>query len=141
MDSSVLISAHLSRAGVCAGLLEDVLMHHQLVVSIYILDEVARKLREKFRIDAATIERVIASIPEGAEHVDPVPLPAQCCRDPADLPILGTAVAGRAKVLVTGDKDLLSLQQFEEVIISAPAGFWHLASGHAGDPAGSSTPA
>jgi hypothetical protein len=34
LDSSVLIAASISRAGVCAELLEDVLTHHELVESI-----------------------------------------------------------------------------------------------------------
>ena len=39
LDSSVLIAAHISRAGVCAELLEDVLLHHELVISDFILEE------------------------------------------------------------------------------------------------------
>jgi predicted nucleic acid-binding protein len=44
LDSSVLIAAHISRAGVCAELLEDVLLHHELVISDFILEELGRKL-------------------------------------------------------------------------------------------------
>ena len=56
LDSSVLIAAHISRAGVCAELLEDLLLHHELVISDFILEELGRKLVEKFsfpRRDAA----------------------------------------------------------------------------------------
>jgi predicted nucleic acid-binding protein len=49
LDSSVLIAAHISRAGVCAELLDDVLLHHELVISEFIIEEVRRKLLEKFR--------------------------------------------------------------------------------------------
>jgi predicted nucleic acid-binding protein len=49
LDSSVLIAARISRAGVCAELLEDLLMHHELVTSEFILGELGRKLVEKFR--------------------------------------------------------------------------------------------
>ena len=49
IDSSVLVAAHISRAGVCAELLEDVLMDHELVMSQFIIDELARKLRDKFK--------------------------------------------------------------------------------------------
>ncbi len=44
LDSSVLIAAHISRAGVCAELLEDLLLHHELVTSEFILEELGRKL-------------------------------------------------------------------------------------------------
>ena len=48
LDSSVLIAAHISRAGVFAELLEDVLLHHELEISGFILEELGRKLVEKF---------------------------------------------------------------------------------------------
>jgi predicted nucleic acid-binding protein len=48
LDSSVLIAAHISRAGVCAELLEDVLLHHELVISDFILEKLGPKLIEKF---------------------------------------------------------------------------------------------
>ena len=52
LDSSVLIAAHISRAGVCAELLEDLLLHHELVISEFILEELRRKLGEKFGFPA-----------------------------------------------------------------------------------------
>ena len=45
LESSVLIAAHISRAGVCAELLEDLLLHHELVTSNFILQELRRKLK------------------------------------------------------------------------------------------------
>lgn len=42
------------------------------------------------------------------------------CRDPDDLPVLGAAVAGRADLLVTGDKDLLDLHRHEGIPIVTP---------------------
>src|SRR5450631_3113979 len=44
LDSSILIAAHITRAGVCAELLEDVLTPRRLFTSQFILDEVACKL-------------------------------------------------------------------------------------------------
>ena len=34
LDSSVLIAAHISRAGVCAELLEDILLHQELLPAL-----------------------------------------------------------------------------------------------------------
>jgi predicted nucleic acid-binding protein len=45
------------------------------------------------------------------------------CRDPDDLPVLGTAVAGGASVLVTGDEDLLTLHEFQGIVILSPREF------------------
>lgn len=126
LDSSVLIAAFISRAGVCAQLLEDIFMRHQLVTSDYIVNEVTRKLTEKFRFEPAAVSRVKESILTAAQCIDPAALPTDSCRDPEDIPVLGTAVAGTAEVLVTVDKDLLALQRFMEIPIVRPGEFWKL---------------
>jgi predicted nucleic acid-binding protein len=44
------------------------------------------------------------------------------CRDPADVPFLQLALAGKAKYLVTGDRDLLALaKRFTYVIVTPEA--------------------
>jgi putative PIN family toxin of toxin-antitoxin system len=115
LDSSVLIAA---------SLLEDVLMDHELITSEFIVGELARKLDEKFHFPAEEIAEVRNAVLAAAECVAPVEVPADACRDPNDLPVLGTAVAGRADILVTGDKDLLALETFEGVSIIRPGDFW-----------------
>lgn len=52
-----------------------------------------------------------------------MPAPVQVSRDPNDDHVLGCAVAAGAQVLVTGDKDLLTLHPFRGVAIVTPAGF------------------
>lgn len=127
LDSSVLIAAYISRAGVCAELLEDIFMHHQLVTSEYVLEEVARKLSEKFRFPPEMVAQLRESILAAAQCVEPADIPIESCRDPNDLPILGTAVAAQADVLITVDKDLLELRHFAGFSIVKPGEFWHLA--------------
>ena len=129
LDSSVLIAAYISRAGVCAELLEDIFMHHQLVTSEYILEEVTRKLSEKFRFPPEMIAQLRESILAVAQCVEPADIPIGACRDPNDLPVLGTAVAAQSDVLITVDKDLLELRRFASFSIIKPGEFWHLALG------------
>lgn len=124
LDSSVLIAAHISRAGVCAELLEDVLMDHALITCDFILNELTRKLAEKFHFPASDITEVRESIVVAAESVVPAEVSRTSCRDPNDLPILGAAVPGKADMLVTVDKDLLDLGSFEEIPIIKPGAFW-----------------
>jgi putative PIN family toxin of toxin-antitoxin system len=126
MDSSVLIAAYISRAGMCAQLLEDIFMRHQLVTSEYIVNEVVRKLTEKFRFEPAAVSRVNESILTAAECIYPAALPTDSCRDPEDIPVLGTAVAGTAEIFITVDKNLLALQRFMEIPIVRPSEFWKL---------------
>lgn len=128
LDSSVLIAAYISRAGVCAQLLEDIFMRHQLVTSNYIVEEVARKLTLKFRFPVEVVERVRESIVVAGVTVMPTVLSLESCRDPEDVPILGTAVAGKANVLITVDKDLLEIKRFMDFEIVRPGEFWKLQS-------------
>jgi uncharacterized protein len=124
LDSSVLVAAHISRAGVCAGLLEDVLMDHELVISQFIIDELVRKLREKFEFPEDEIAEVRSNMLADAQMVSPAEIPSTACRDPHDLPVLGTAVAGRVDVLITVDKDLLDLREYSGIAIIRPGQFW-----------------
>jgi predicted nucleic acid-binding protein len=56
-----------------------------------------------------------------AEVIEPPPLPQPVCRDPDDDEVLALALAARADVIVSGDADLLVLQQFEGIPILDPA--------------------
>jgi putative PIN family toxin of toxin-antitoxin system len=124
LDTSVLIAAHISRAGVCAELFEDVLMEHQLLICEFILDELTRKLREKFEFPARLAKDVRHSIAQAALIIEPAILQPDACRDREALPILGTAIAGKADLLITVDKDLLDLKVINDIPIVKPGAFW-----------------
>jgi uncharacterized protein len=128
LDSSVLIAAHISRAGVCAELLEDVLLHHDLVISDFILEELGRKLIEKFSFPKRDTDLVTAFLRRVSLVVKPADLPSDLCRDPADIPVLGTAVAGECELLVSVDRDLLDLQTIRAIPIIRPGEYWRRAS-------------
>jgi putative PIN family toxin of toxin-antitoxin system len=51
------------------------------------------------------------------------PVAVQASRDPDDDHVLGCALAASAKVIVTGDKDLLTLHPFRGIAIVTPAAF------------------
>lgn len=124
LDSSVLIAAHISRAGVCAELLEDLLLHHELVTSEFILGEFGRKLVEKFRFPEREVDQVAAFLRRAAVVVEPADLPPDVCRDPTDIPILGTAVGGDCALLISVDRDLLDMQRINEIPIIRPGEYW-----------------
>lgn len=124
LDSSVLVAAHISRAGVCAELLEEVLLGHELVLSEFILGELQEKLSEKFGYPEATVREVITHLKRAAEMVQPAVIPQGDCRDREDLEILGTATAGQCELLVTVDKDLLAIGAYRRFAIVKPGEFW-----------------
>jgi putative PIN family toxin of toxin-antitoxin system len=123
LDSSILIAA-IARPGVCTELIEEVARNHRLVVSEYILQEVERKLCEKFHLPMPEAAALVAGIREQAEIVTPASVPPEACRDPGDLPILGSGVAGNVDLLVTVDKDLLSLEEYNGIPMVRPGEFW-----------------
>ena len=63
----------------------------------------------KFRLSAAEQAELLADFMPWVEVVEiPTPPPqVPPCRDPHDLPFLHLAVAGKARALVSGDRDLL----------------------------------
>ena len=124
LDSSVLIAAHISRAGVCAELLEDVLLHHELVTSEYILEELGRKLVQKFNFPKREADQVVAFLHRVAVVAVPAHLPLDACRDPADIPVLGTAVGGECTMLVSVDRDLLDMGSIDAIPIVRPGEYW-----------------
>ena len=127
LDSSVLIAAWVSRAGVCAQLYEDIVEHHDLYVSAWILDEFSRNLRRKLLMPDRLVRAATRALERASTVVVPLEIPVGDCRDPNDLPILGTATAAHAHALVTVDDDLLSLVRHRDTVILRPGGFWKLA--------------
>ena len=55
--------------------------------------------------------------------VTPSRLESQVCRDPEDDNILAAAVSADCDCIITGDKDLLVLKQYEGVQILSPRHF------------------
>ena len=56
--------------------------------------------------------------------VDPAPVSPDAFADADDLPVLGTAVAAQADCLITGDKKLLALGDYQGIPILSPREFY-----------------
>ncbi|MEO8716633.1 MAG: PIN domain-containing protein [Burkholderiales bacterium] len=56
-----------------------------------------------------------------AQTVEPRRLPAPVSRDPDDDAVIACAVAARAHLIVSGDKDLRSLGAFRSIRVASPA--------------------
>jgi putative PIN family toxin of toxin-antitoxin system len=119
LDTKVLLAAFGTR-GVCSDLLTACLEGHEIVSSEHILGELRRHLTRTFRMPARQADEIVAFAREHFEIVSPAGVDPAACRDPDDLPVLGAAVAGRADLLVTGDKDLLHLHRHEGIPIVTP---------------------
>ena len=116
LDTNVLLAGFATH-GLCEALLTLVYRDHIVILSEHILDEVSRHFSGKFKATKAQAEAVVAFLRSSSEIVEPAVVPRGTLRDKDDLPVLGTAVAGAAACLVTGDQELLSLGRFQRVDI------------------------
>jgi putative PIN family toxin of toxin-antitoxin system len=121
-DTNVLIASLISR-GFCHELLECCFLNHTLVTSEFILGELKEKLVEKFKYSTETAEEAVALFRSRMQVVTPIALASPVSRDPDDDNILATALAGNCDFIITGDKDLLVLKQFEGIKILNPREF------------------
>ncbi|MFM7035393.1 MAG: putative toxin-antitoxin system toxin component, PIN family [Planctomycetia bacterium] len=67
---------------------------------------------------------MIAFLRANSELVEPAAVPRGVLRDKDDLPILGTALAGAASCVVSGDKELLAIGSFAGIGIVSPRAFY-----------------
>jgi putative PIN family toxin of toxin-antitoxin system len=132
LDTNMLVAAFATR-GLCADVLRTTLAEHELLLSGTVLDELTRALIDKIRVPESTALEIAAFLRASASlapaAADPPPI---AVRDPDDAVILGEALAAGAHALVTGDKDLLVLEDGPEIRIVDPRGFWELARGERG---------
>jgi putative PIN family toxin of toxin-antitoxin system len=129
LDTNVLVAALMAR-GTCSDLLEHCVRHHVVIVSRPLLDELREVLTRKFRQRAADVRATVRLFEETFTLVTPVPLEAPACRDADDDVVLATARAGECAAIVTGDRDLLILDPFQDIRVLAPSAFWKWESTH-----------
>jgi putative PIN family toxin of toxin-antitoxin system len=118
LDTNVLIAAVVAD-GLCRDLVRRRLENHSLVASRTLLNELREKLEEKFDVKAKDIP-FLRAYEARADFFEPAPLDANVCRDPDDVAVLATAIAGKADFIITGDQDLLVLSQHEGIPIVTP---------------------
>ncbi len=114
-DTNVIV-AGLVAEGLCREIVDTHIPDHTPILSQPLWDELVAKLYDKFQIDAGELP-FLNLYRRHATWVDPRPLEPPVCRDPDDDWVLATAVAGKADMIVTGDKDLLTLGQHRGIAI------------------------
>ncbi|MFZ0484892.1 MAG: putative toxin-antitoxin system toxin component, PIN family [Desulfobacterales bacterium] len=125
LDANVVIAAFAAR-GLCESIMEVCLSDHEILLCDELLGEILRNLRLKIKLSAKVVDDIDALLMEQASMIDPLPLSPDICRDPDDVKILGLAVAANANYIVSGDKDLLVLKEFQGIPILNPRAFSNL---------------
>lgn len=126
LDTNVLVSG-LAYPGSIPGRIVAAWRQGSLSVSLsrYMLEELERvlpRLNHRLNWRADDFADFIDTLALLTDLVEPVVPKAGTVRDADDLPVLGTLLASGADYLITGDKDLLALQDHYPII--TPAQFW-----------------
>jgi len=99
-----------------------------IFVSEPILSELAEvlarvKFQSKMRSLSITSQDLIYLVRQLSQICVPITVNVPNLRDPDDAVILGTAIAAKAMLVVSGDLDLLVLEEFAGIPILTPADF------------------
>lgn len=123
LDTNVLVSA-LFWDGNERALLEDCLDdEYQLALSVFILDELGRVLREKFEAPPGKVAGYVGQLLASAQIVDPDERLDVIKEDPPDNRVLECALAVQADVIVSGDSHLRDLKSFQGIDIRGASHF------------------
>jgi len=123
LDTNVLVSAVATR-GLCADVLREILLSHQLVLSTPLLTELQNTLHTKIGIPQEIISDFIDLLIQNSTPSDNAELRDIDINDKDDILILSTAINGNAELFVTGDKELLELGKIQTMRIVSPRQFW-----------------
>jgi uncharacterized protein len=125
LDANVLVSAFASR-GLCADLLEVVLLEHDLVLGHNVVREVSKALRQKLKLPAVRAAEIVEFISDEAVQFVDESEPSGARVDADDALVLGEAIAAHADVFVTGDAALLKLGAIGKLEVVRPRRFWEM---------------
>lgn len=124
LDTNVLISAFIAR-GQCRDVYEHVSLNYNVFISAQIIQEMTKNLHKKFHFSLADTNSVTRLIKENAEYIQNIPkLKQRVSRDKDDDGILALGVLTNADVIISGDRDLLDIKKFRNIVIIRPADFW-----------------
>lgn len=125
LDTNTLVSRLLVPDGVAARAVDRALERGVLLVSEATLAELVEVIgRRKFDSYVTNVERrQFIALLGGVSRLVPIHRHVHACRDARDDKFLDVALAGGARAIITGDRDLLELDPFHGVRIVGPAAF------------------
>jgi uncharacterized protein len=118
-DTNVIISALLFEKGKPAQAVRYALANGEVLLSLDLLEELNEVLgRERFNryLTSEEREEFLEALIERAVLIE-ITENVQECRDPKDDKVLELALNGKAQYIITGDRDLLVLHPFRDVLV------------------------
>jgi putative PIN family toxin of toxin-antitoxin system len=129
IDSTVLVSAFLTKGGVSAELLRYA---REGVFVVFLSEEILietehtlsyPRIRARYTYTDEDVIDFVDRLRLAAEIVTDLPELTGIVRDPNDDMVIATARRAQAAYIVTRDKDLLSLEMYEDITILTPEAF------------------
>jgi uncharacterized protein len=118
-DTNVIISAFLFEGGSPAIALRFGMESGGILLSLGLLEEISKVLvRDKFKRYFRTRSRdeLLQTLSLRASLID-ISVTVNQCRDPKDNHILELAISGNANYIISGDRDLLTMNPFQGITI------------------------
>lgn len=123
-DTNVILSAFLTE-GITHRVFNDCVINHEIYISEFIVNELKRVLIRKFDVKAEDIKEFTNFIDSNLNSVKPVNVMPNICRGETDNNILQLADFVKADIIISGDKDLLTLKQFKKIKILSPRDYFN----------------
>ena len=114
LDTNILISMIIFPGQMFLQMLDVITKQHKLVLSSYVLDELSNVVTRKFPKRENALNKFLAAIPYEKFVTPPdMDLSVFEIRDAKDYPVLYSAIAAKVDVLITGDKDILTVENID----------------------------
>ena len=113
-------------SGMCYEVIDHSVDEHQLYYTDFIIDEFKEVFKNNFHYPELVINDFVRFITKffikgkTANTLDSV------CRDSTDNQILADAIVNQVEIIITGDKDLLDLKNYQGIKIISPKEYWTL---------------
>jgi len=124
-DTNTIVSAFLFNKSIPGRALQEALGRGNLLLSMEVAEELTGVLRRKkfdHYVRKKTREELLRALIYESVFIE-ITESIHVCRDPKDDKFLELAVSGDASRLITGDGDLLALNQFRGISILTPKQF------------------
>ena len=119
LDTNILVSAFIFRSRRFYAVIDYIILHHELVLSSYVVDELKDVVNRKFPKMVSSLDEFLATLSFTlAYSSNLIPTELFEIRDVSDAPILYTAIIEGVDVLITGDKDFYDLNIEMPVIMT-----------------------
>jgi putative PIN family toxin of toxin-antitoxin system len=115
IDTNILVPAFVFRSKKIFAVIDYIVLHHELVLSSYVVDELIDVVDRKFPKMIDVLDEFLTTLSFTLAY-SPKLMPTGLfeIRDVSDVPILYTAIIEGIDILITGDKD------FDDVDLEKP---------------------